>query len=221
MNQINKDSKKQLILGSGIFSNLVFNELNDNFVLNNFSGFWDNYEINEKKINHKGFKIFSDVSYLHDHIVFIGISLQNNKGPNFIRERYSFLKSCKAQVSGFCFNEKKSKKISNLASIFRSAFLDYNCEIEKLTVIRPRSYIGHDSYIGECCYIAPNATIGAFSHLECNIFVGYGALVLPKIKIGKNSLISAGAIVNKDVAENSIVKRDGQVLTVKNPFKFI
>ena len=221
MNQINKNSKKQLILGSGIFSNLVFNELNDSSILNNFSGFWDNYEINEKKINHNGFEVFSEVSYLYDKIVFIGISLQNNKKPNFIREWYSFLKSCKAQVSGFCLSEKKSKKISNLASIFRSAYLDYNCEIEKLTVIRPRSYIGHDSYIGECCYIAPNATIGGFCHLECDIFVGYGALVLPKIKIGKNSLISAGAIVKKDVPENSIVKRDGQVITVKNPFKFV
>lgn len=38
-----------------------------------------------------------------------------------------------------------------------------------------------------------------------NVFIGYNATVLPGVKIGNNSIIGAGAVVTKDVPENSIV----------------
>lgn len=37
-------------------------------------------------------------------------------------------------------------------------------------------------------------------------FVGAGVTVLPRIKIGKNSIVDAGSVVTKDIPDNIIVR---------------
>ena len=41
--------------------------------------------------------------------------------------------------------------------------------------------------------------------IKDNVFVGHGAIVLPDVTIGPNAIIAAGAVVTRDVPENSIV----------------
>ncbi len=38
-----------------------------------------------------------------------------------------------------------------------------------------------------------------------NCFIGYGAIILPNVTIGPNSIVGAGSVVTKDVPPNSIV----------------
>lgn len=38
-----------------------------------------------------------------------------------------------------------------------------------------------------------------------NVFIGSNAMILPNVKIGPNAIVAAGAVVTKDVKENSIV----------------
>eukprot|EP01037_Dinobryon_pediforme_P007946 gene7946-8019_t len=42
-------------------------------------------------------------------------------------------------------------------------------------------------------------------HLKRNVWIGAGATILPGVTIGENSIVAAGAVVNKDVPPNSIV----------------
>ncbi|HDY85264.1 MAG TPA: acyltransferase [Methylophaga sp.] len=41
--------------------------------------------------------------------------------------------------------------------------------------------------------------------IKDNVFIGHGAIILPNVTIGPNAIVAAGAVVSKDVAENSIV----------------
>lgn len=41
--------------------------------------------------------------------------------------------------------------------------------------------------------------------LRDNVYVGHGAIVLPGVTIGPNAIIAAGAVVARDVPENSVV----------------
>lgn len=77
--------------------------------------------------------------------------------------------------------------------------------------------------IGDGCYITYGATILAHDHsvyrriprsqdngkgrviLEENVFVGAHAIILRNVIICRNSIISAGAVVTKDVPPNAIV----------------
>lgn len=45
-----------------------------------------------------------------------------------------------------------------------------------------------------------------------NVFLGYGAIVLPGVKIGNGAIVGAGAVVTRDVAAYSVV--------IGNPAKF-
>lgn len=75
--------------------------------------------------------------------------------------------------------------------------------------------------IGKYCLIAPNVTITTTGHpidptlrktkmysfpinIEDNVWIGAGAIILPGITIGHNSVIGAGSIVTKDIPCNVV-----------------
>lgn len=41
--------------------------------------------------------------------------------------------------------------------------------------------------------------------IEDNVNIGWNVIIMPGVKIGKNSVVGCGAVVTKDVPENSIV----------------
>lgn len=41
--------------------------------------------------------------------------------------------------------------------------------------------------------------------IEDNVFIGADAIILPGVRIGKNTIIGAGAVVSKDIPSNSVV----------------
>ncbi len=75
------------------------------------------------------------------------------------------------------------------------------------TVLLSHVNISHTTQIGEGCFIAGGATIGAYTIVEDNVFIGQGALsISAKVtKIGKNSYIGARALLTKDVPVNVVV----------------
>jgi acetyltransferase-like isoleucine patch superfamily enzyme len=42
-------------------------------------------------------------------------------------------------------------------------------------------------------------------HIHKNAWIGANATILPGVTIGENSIVAAGAVVNKDVPDNVVV----------------
>ena len=42
-------------------------------------------------------------------------------------------------------------------------------------------------------------------HIEKNVWIGSNSTILPGVTIGKNAVVAAGAVVTKDVSENTVV----------------
>lgn len=77
-------------------------------------------------------------------------------------------------------------------------------------------------YIGDSVMIGPNVTISAAGHpvdpdlrrevyqynlpirIGENVWIGAGAVILPGVTIGKNSVIGAGSVVNRDIPKNVV-----------------
>lgn len=62
--------------------------------------------------------------------------------------------------------------------------------------------IGHDAQLGVCSCMLGFTELCGFSHVGNYVYIGSGARVLPKIKIGDDSFIGAGSVVLVDVDQN-------------------
>ena len=79
-----------------------------------------------------------------------------------------------------------------------------------------------DIYIGDSCMIGPNVTIATAGHpilpalrkqgyqfnipvhIGKGVWIGAGAVILPGVTIGDNTVIGAGAVVTKDIPANVV-----------------
>lgn len=115
----------------------------------------------------------------------------------------------------------------------------FNCDYGKHISIGDGTFINHNCVIldearviiGKNVRIAPNVGIYTVNHvkdpgrrkdgyeytktitIEDNVWIGGSSAVLPGVTIGKNSIIGAGSVVNKDIPRN--------VIAVGNPCKVI
>ncbi len=77
--------------------------------------------------------------------------------------------------------------------------------IENHVIVNIDSTIGHDVVIENYVNISPGVHISGFCVLKEGCNIGLGANMLPRVTIGKNSIVGAGATVTKDVPDNVVV----------------
>lgn len=125
--------------------------------------------------------------------------------------RYTLYKKFKTISTKFHNCISKTAVISNSAklndglNIMNFVFIGANVTIGKGCLINCRSSIHHDSIIGDFVEIAPSAEILGNCIINDFSYIGTNATILPKVTIGKNVIIAAGAIVTKDVPDNCMV----------------
>lgn len=120
------------------------------------------------------------------------------------RRRMAYIK--KLQARGL--------KLGNNVRIVDDCFLDaahcYLIQIDDDCTIAPNvSFVAHDaSTFTQIGY----SKIGKI-HVHRRCFIGLGAIILPSVTIGANSIVAAGSVVVKDVEEGTVV--------AGNPARFV
>lgn len=111
-------------------------------------------------------------------------------------------------------NAKFLKKHGNFYHIGEKSRINVGASITD----PPYVSIGDNCAIAACDLIGHNGVIGVLQNaynvkldsvgkivIKDNSFVGVGAIVLPGVTIGPNSIVAAGAIVSRDVAPHTVV----------------
>ena len=75
------------------------------------------------------------------------------------------------------------------------------------------AYIGHETTIGNSVFVAHGCNISGCVSIEDGVYMGTGVTTLPRLSIGKWSIIGAGSVLIHDVPPYSVV--------VGNPAKII
>ncbi|RST74182.1 hypothetical protein D4T97_010915 [Siminovitchia acidinfaciens] len=78
-------------------------------------------------------------------------------------------------------------------------------EINNFTLVHFNSTIGHDIKIKDYATIYPGGNLSGFSILGEKSQIGSNACVLQNVKVGVSATVGAGALVNKDVCDNTTV----------------
>lgn len=65
--------------------------------------------------------------------------------------------------------------------------------------------VSHDCTIGNYVNISPGCHVAGWVTIEDDVFVGTGASFIPRVRVGKGSVVAAGACVTKDVPPYTMV----------------
>ena len=89
--------------------------------------------------------------------------------------------------------------------IQENVVLQANVKIGNNTAINANSIVSHETKLGNTVFLAPGCHLAGCITVEDGVFIGVGAIVMPRLKIGKWSVIGAGSVVIRDVPPYSIV----------------
>lgn len=127
-------------------------------------------------------------------------------GDNLLRHHLS--KKIKHQF-GQAFHQQSwispSAQVAEGVMISAQACIQTQAKIGRHSIINTAAVVEHDVQVGEFVHLAPAAVIGARAEIGDFTLVGMNVTILPSISIGKNCLVGAGAVVTRDVADESVV----------------
>jgi sugar O-acyltransferase (sialic acid O-acetyltransferase NeuD family) len=66
-------------------------------------------------------------------------------------------------------------------------------------IINTKASVDHDCVLGDGIHLAPGATLAGCITVEDCVMIGTGAVVLPRIHIGRKTVIGAGSVVTRDI----------------------
>lgn len=100
----------------------------------------------------------------------------------------------------------QSAKVHAGSFIAAKALLGPDAVVGEGCIINHGAVVDHEVHVGACSHIAPNSTLGGNVMIGKRVLVGAGAVILPGIRIGDDAIVAAGAVVTKNVKENTTVK---------------
>lgn len=88
--------------------------------------------------------------------------------------------------------------------IQESVVIQAEVEVGDNASIHIGTMVGHESRIGHSAFIAHAVSISGSCEIGDGTFVGTNATVLPRIRIGKWSIIGAGSVVTRNIPDYSV-----------------
>ena len=102
-------------------------------------------------------------------------------------------------------------------TIAQGVILTCNVSVGNHVIINIGCTISHDCVLGNHVNLSPGCHLAGNVQIEEDVFVGTGVVFIPKVRVGKGSIIAAGACVTKDVPPNVMVA--GVPATIKKQLR--
>lgn len=80
-----------------------------------------------------------------------------------------------------------------------------NAEIGDFSLINSRCSLGHDTKVGKFNFISPNVCFSGFTRVGDENLFGINSATIPQITVGNRNKIAAGMVLDKNIANDSVV----------------
>ncbi len=85
------------------------------------------------------------------------------------------------------------------------AYIGPDVKIGKMCIINTGSIVEHGSEVGAFVHVSLNSSLGGNVRLGSETFVGMGSNILNDVTVGENVIVAAGAVVRKNIENNSLI----------------
>ena len=170
----------------------------------------DFLDFKEKKSREiSGYSIYKEKEEKLDTILSFYDEVIVATGDNSLREKkISKLISIKASLATIIHPTaviSPSAKVSEGCTILANAVINTNAFIGIGCIINTASVIEHDCIVENFVNISPKASMAGHTEIGRKTFLGIGSTIMDEIKIGKEAVIGAGAVVIRDVPDYATV----------------
>jgi sugar O-acyltransferase (sialic acid O-acetyltransferase NeuD family) len=83
--------------------------------------------------------------------------------------------------------------------LLAGAIVSEEARLGRQCIIATNASVDHDCVLGDGVGLAPGATLCGLVQVDVNGWICAGATVLPRMRIGADSVVGAGAVVTRDV----------------------
>lgn len=80
-----------------------------------------------------------------------------------------------------------------------------NASVGDFVFMNVYSAVGHDAVVGDFSSLMPYACVEGHAHLGQECLLATGAKVIPKVRVGDRSRVSAGAVVMRDMPADALI----------------
>jgi sugar O-acyltransferase (sialic acid O-acetyltransferase NeuD family) len=198
--------KKTFIIGAGNLGREVYAlmcELNKNSIINEVVGFIvDDFKYGKTV---EGIEVFPfeklnsiDVNAFH----FL-IAIGDSKGLRKVYDKLAIYR-----ITNWLTVIHPTAYVSMNVTIGDGCYVGPNTTISigsligDFCMINQNCSIGHDVVLGSFSVVSPGCVLSGRTECDEGVFLGSGVITLPNVSIGKNSIISANTVINRDIGEN-------------------
>ncbi len=98
----------------------------------------------------------------------------------------------------------KYAKLGNGLVINAGVNIHPDVNIQDNVIIGMNATISHDTVVENDVHISPGVHLTGSVYVETGSDIGTGTVVIPSVRIGRDSIIGAGAVVTKDIESYSV-----------------
>ncbi|MEY4731174.1 MAG: hypothetical protein RL681_120 [Candidatus Parcubacteria bacterium] len=96
-------------------------------------------------------------------------------------------------------------KIGDGAQILAGAIIQPEVVLGRECIINTGASVDHECILEDGVEIAPGAVLAGSVHIETGGWIASGAIVLPRLRVGADAIVGAGAVVTKNVPARTVV----------------
>jgi sugar O-acyltransferase (sialic acid O-acetyltransferase NeuD family) len=114
------------------------------------------------------------------------------------------IERCATLIDPTCF-VSRSAHIGHGCVVYPFSYIGFNARLGNFVFCLSGCTINHDNVLEERVMLASRVTLAGEVHIETRSYLGQGANVRQKLRIGRGSLVGMGAVVVKDVPPGCVV----------------